>query len=143
MEMYFFEIAQEFEVSLFDVWSVYQLRNTSLSNQKKWQKRAALQNQLGGKFYWIESVVDKVLNDTVRANSLVENINSRLRAYFTLRKELGNEYLEFLQFFLNHRRFMRSECEEKVGKSPKELMTDKNHKHWLELLGFDLFRRAA
>lgn len=143
MEMYFFEIAQEFEVSLSAVWSVYQLKNPALSSQKKWEKGAALRNQLGEKFYWIESLVDKVLNDTVRANSLVENVNSRLRTYFILRKELGNEYLEFLQFFLNHRRFMRSEYEERVGKSPRELMTNKNHKHWLELLGFDLFKQAA
>lgn len=88
-------------------------------------------------------MVDEVLATTVRANSLVENINSRLRIYFTLRRELGNEYLEFLQFFLNHRRFMRSKYVERFGKSPTELLTGERHKHWLEMLGFELFKRAA
>ena len=88
-------------------------------------------------------MIDKVLDDTVRANSLVENINSRLRTYFTLRRELGNEYLEFLQFFLNHRRFMRSEYKERVDKSPAELLTGEKHEHWLKMLGFDLFKQAA
>ena len=50
--------------------------------------------------------------------------------------------LNLLQFFLNHRRFMRSECEERLGKSPKELMTGESHPHWLELLGFKRFQQA-
>jgi len=50
--------------------------------------------------------------------------------------------LNLLQFFLNHRRFMRSESEERVGKSPRELMTGESHPHWLELLGFKRFQQA-
>ncbi len=46
--------------------------------------------------------------DTPRSSSLVENLNSRLRTYFTLRRHLGGAYLDLLRFFLNHRRFMRS-----------------------------------
>ena len=69
--------------------------------------------------------------------------NSCKRSALLLRRELGNEYLEFLQFFLNHQRFMRSECSKRVGKSPKELLTGKKHKHWLEILGFELFRQDA
>ena len=143
MEMFFYEIAQEFKVPLLDVLAVYQLKGLPSSSQKRCEREAVLKTQLGPKFYWIESLVDKVLEDTVRANSLVENLNSRLRTYFTLRRELGNEYLEFLQFFLNHRRFMRSECKERVGKSPRELLTGEKHKHWLEMLGFELFKQAA
>ena len=41
---------------------------------------------------------------TVRASSVVENLNSRLRNYFFLRRHLGPDYLQLLQFFLNHRR---------------------------------------
>jgi hypothetical protein len=143
MEMCFYEIAQEFEVSLSDVLAVYQLKGLPSSSLRRWERYTALRTRLGEKFYWIESLVDKVLDDTVRANSLIENINSRLRTYFTLRRELGNEYLEFLQFFLNHRRFIRSECKERVGKSPTELLTGEKHKHWLEMLGFELFKQAA
>ena len=45
-------------------------------------------------------------------------------------------YLDLLRFFLNHRRFMRSRLAERVGKSPRELMTGESHPHWLTLLGF-------
>ena len=89
----------------------------------------------------MEAVGD-ALNQTPRASSLVENLNSRLRNYFFLRRTLGESYLNLLQFFLNHRRFMRSEVAERVGKSPKEVMTGQPHPHWLELLGFIRFQSA-
>ncbi|NGX55160.1 MAG: hypothetical protein KR126chlam2_00786, partial [Chlamydiae bacterium] len=65
------------------------------------------------------------------------------RNYFFLRKTLGSGYLELLQFFLNHRRFMRSARLERVGKSPKELLTGESHDHWLELLGYRMFTRSG
>ncbi|MEA2728914.1 MAG: hypothetical protein QOF70_3389 [Acetobacteraceae bacterium] len=65
----------------------------------------------------------------------MENLNSRLRTYFTLRRHLGNSYLDLLRFFLNHRRFMRSWCAECNAKSPSEVMTGQSHPHWLTLLG--------
>jgi hypothetical protein len=77
-----------------------------------------------------------------RASSLVENLNSRLRNYFFLRRQLGTPYLGLLQFFLNHRTFLRSRRPERIGKSPKELMTGQSHPHWLELLGFKRFQQA-
>jgi hypothetical protein len=143
MEMYFYEIAQEFEVPLEDVLSMYHLKGLSLTSSRRWQKHNVLRCRLGQKFYWIDSLIDEILNKIVRANSLVENLNSRLRTYFTLRRELGNEYLHFLRFFLNHRRFMRSEYAERVGKSPTELLTGEQHKHWLEMLGFQLFKKPV
>ena len=76
------------------------------------------------------------MNDTPRSSSLVEDLNSRLRKYFFLRHHLGAAYLGLLQFFLNHRPFMRSRRAERAGKSPKQLLTGQAHPHWLELLGF-------
>ena len=77
----------------------------------------------------------------MRASSVIENLNSRLRSYFFLRRHLGEDYLTLLQFFLNHRRFVRSEHPERVGKSPAELLTGQSQPHWLELLGYTLFSR--
>ena len=79
---------------------------------------------------------------TVRASSVIENLNSRLRNYFFLRRHLGSDYLALLQFFLNHRRFLRSERAERVGKSPAELLTGQSHPHWLEMLGYTRFSRT-
>jgi hypothetical protein len=54
--------------------------------------------------------------------------------------QLGQPYPGLLQFFLNHRTFLRSRIAERVGKSPKELMTGEKHPQWLELLGFQRFQ---
>lgn len=79
----------------------------------------------------------------VRASSIVENINSRIRLYIFLRRHLGPTHLDLLRFFLNHRRFLRSERPERTGKSPAELLTGQEHPHWLEMLGFRRFHRQA
>jgi hypothetical protein len=71
----------------------------------------------------------------------VENLNSRLRNYFFLRRQIGPQYLELLRFFLNHSPFSRSQHSERVGKTPAELLTGQAHPHWLELLGFTRFQR--
>jgi hypothetical protein len=94
------------------------------------------------KFHAVQEAVVDTMDETPRCSSLVENLNGRLRGYFFLRRELGQGYLDLLRFFLNYRTFARSERPERVGKSPTELMTGKPHPHWLELLGFEQFRRS-
>ena len=100
-----------------------------------WQGWNRLRAQIGGKFHVLFDAVGRAMADTPRSSSLVENLNSRLRTYFTLRRHLGNSYLDLLRFFLNHRRFLRSRHAERQGKSPRELMTGQGHPHWLTLLG--------
>ena len=106
-----------------------------------WQRRGALQNKLKDKFNPVETAVKQAMLSTPRASSIVENLNSRLRNYFFLRRHIGNDYLDLLRFFLNHRCFVRSERAERIGRSPAELLTGKWHSHWLELLGFERFSR--
>ncbi|MDV3003038.1 MAG: hypothetical protein N5P05_004693 (plasmid) [Chroococcopsis gigantea SAG 12.99] len=94
-------------------------------------------------FHLILEAVSEAMDTTPSTTSLVENLNSRLRNYFFLRKQLGSGYLDLLRFFLNHRTFRRSRCPERVGKSPTELMTGQEHPHCLELLGFERFQSAS
>ena len=100
-----------------------------------WQGWSRLRARMGGKFHVLFDAVRRAMADTPRSSALVENLNSRLRTYFTLRRHLGGSYLDLLRFFLNHRRFLRSRHAERQGKSPRELMTDHDHPHWLTLLG--------
>jgi len=100
-----------------------------------WQGWNRLRAQTGGKFHALFDAVSHAVADTPRSSSLVENLNSRLRTYFTLRRHLGGSYLDLLRFFLNHRRFLRSRHAKRQGKSPRELMTGHGHPHWLILLG--------
>ena len=87
------------------------------------------------------SEAEQLAAEVVRASSVIENLNSRLRNYFFLRKQLGQDYLKLLQYYLNHRRFARSEHQERVDKSPRELLSGEKHGHWLELLGYQRFTR--
>jgi len=113
------------------------------SNPEHWQRAGQLRSQLGVRYDELQQWVKELRRGVVRASSVVENLNSRLRNYFFLRREIGGRYLELLRFFLNHRRFLRSEHPERVGKSPAELLSGQAHGHWLELLGYQRFRRAA
>ena len=79
----------------------------------------------------------------MRASSVVENLNGRLRTYFSLRRHLGPDYLSLLRFYLNHRVLERSERPERTGRTPAELLSGQPHRPWLELLGFTRFARSA
>jgi len=72
-----------------------------------------------------------------------EKLNSRLRLCFNMRREIGHGYLDLLPFFLNHKPFLRSSKAHRVGKLPAEILNGKPHPHWLEMLGYTRFRRAA
>jgi hypothetical protein len=134
-------LGQEFEVAPEIVRKVLQVEALAENNPRRWPQQAALQNLLGSRYHPLSLAVQEVREHTVRASSAVENLNGRLRNYFFLRRTLGPEYLSLLQFFLNHRRFQRSEHPERAGKSPVELLTGEPQQHWLEKLGFQPFSR--
>jgi hypothetical protein len=122
---------------------VCELEGVPDEDTNKWQQHARLRARLGNAFHPIQEAVKDILAATVRASSTIENLNSRLRNYFFLRRHLNQLYLDLLHFFLNHRRFLRSERPERAGKSPVEILTGRTYPHWLEELGFKRFRRAS
>jgi len=137
------EIARRFQVPDYQVRAICLLQRKPKTSQAYWSSRDQLNRQLAWKFHAVLGAIVNAMDETHRCSSLVENLNGRLRNYFFLRRNLGQGYLELLRFFLNHRVFMRSDRPERVGKSPAELLNGKPHPHWLELLGFELFRRPS
>jgi len=137
------EIAKELDISLYHVQQAYILQGLSYSNSNRYKIEKCLRSALGGRFYALSIAIEDVASTAVLASSSVENLNSRLRNYFFLRKSVGPDSLELLRFFLNHRRFPRSACEERVGHSPAEMLTGADLPHWLEILGFSRFQRCA
>ena len=135
-------IADDFDMPLQAVRVVCLLHRKHPTSNAYWERWNQLHGKLSGKFYEVMEAVGEALKETPRASSMVENLNSRLRNYFFLRRSLGDAYLSTLQFFLNHRCFIRSLKPERVGKNPKQLLTCEAHPHWLELLGFKRFQRA-
>jgi hypothetical protein len=134
-------LAQQFQVPVAVVRELLQVQALPARQPAHWQRQAALRRRLRGRFHRLAAAVGRLVRHTVRASSVIENLNSRLRAYFFLRRQLGPEYLDLLRFYLNHRRFPRSERPERVGHSPAELLSGQEHPHWLELLGYQRFRR--
>ena len=135
------EIARRFDVPLYLVHAICQLHGLDKKQSRYWEHEAELRGKLRGTFHDVEAAVLDAMAETPRASSIIENLNSRLRNYFFLRRHLGDEYLALLRFFLNHHRFMRSDRDERVGKSPAELLMGEKQPHWIELLGFEMFRR--
>ena len=135
------DVAERFNVELYRVHRICELQGWDKRQPAYWQRRAQLQHTLGQRYHRIETAVIEAMSDVPRASSLVENLNSRLRNYFFLRRHIGDDYLDLLRFFFNHHRYARSDRPERVGKSPAELLSGNAHPHWLELLGFERFHR--
>ncbi len=134
-------LAADYAVPVATVRSVLHVQALPGATAQRWQRQAELWQQLGSRYWPLQQAVVAVASRAVRASSVIENLNSRLRGYFFLRRQLGPEYLALLQFFLNHRRLQRSEHPERAGKSPAELLAGASHRHWLELLGYQRFTR--
>jgi hypothetical protein len=137
------QLAERFELSQELVREALAVQQMDQRRPSRWQREQRLWEKLGGKYARPRVEVEELAAAVVRASSVVENLNSRLRNYFFLRKRLGRGYLGLLQFYLNHHRFARSERAERVGKSPREVLSGQGHPHWLELLGYERFRQAA
>jgi hypothetical protein len=134
-------LAESFAVPATLVEEVRQVLSLTATRPERWQREKALWDRWGCRYGVVREAVAELLGKVVRASSVIENLNSRLRSYFFLRRHLGGDYLTLLQFFLNHRRFVRSEHAERVGKSPAELLSGQSQPHWLALLGYTPFSR--
>jgi hypothetical protein len=134
-------LAEAFLVPAAVVEEARQVLTLAADCPQRWLREEALWERWGSRYGALRAAVAELLGQVVRASSVIENLNSRLRSYFFLRRHLGSDYLTLLQFFLNHRRFARSEHPARVGKSPAELLTGQAQPHWLEWLGYTPFSR--
>ena len=136
------ELARKFALPVAWLHELCQLEGQNSNQPARWQHEAQLRQKMGSRFHPVQTAMREAMNTTPRASSIVENLNSRLRTYFFLRRQIGNEYLDLLRFYFNHHRFARSDRPERQGKSPAELLTGQPQPNWLELLlGQDLFKR--
>jgi hypothetical protein len=134
-------LAEGFDVPATMVEETRQVLSLASQQPERWQREQDLWRRWGSLYGVVRAAVEEQLGQVVRASSVIENLKSRLRNNFFLRRHLGADYLSLLQFFLNHRRFVRSEHHERVGKSPAELLSGQKQRHRLELLGYTRFSR--
>jgi hypothetical protein len=103
------QLGQELQISAELARCMLKTQSRDERDPRRWAEEAALRKQLRGRFHAVQFAVAALTEETVRASSLVESLNSRLRSYFFLRRHLGSDYLALLQFYLNHRRLERSD----------------------------------
>jgi len=137
----FIHLAAKHALSTDTIWEVCYIARYAIDSVKYCDKQFELEALIGSKYDAVEDDVLHLLETTHRCSSMVENFNSRLRPYLDKRKFISSRRLALIQFYLNHRPFMRSKHKRLKNKSPAEALTGKPHKLCLEMLGFECFRR--
>src|SRR6201981_405432 len=97
-------IARTLEISQCHVREACMLHRLPNTSTAYWQEWSRLRAKISDKFRALLQAVRWIMTRTPRTSSLVENLNSRLRHYFTQRRHLGSRYRNLLRCFLNHRR---------------------------------------
>ncbi len=136
-------ISLEYKLSMDTVWDICKLQRCSGHSDQYFIRAMPLRVSLKNQFQDIENAVVDAMDKTERTSSMVENLNGRVRTHLRNRKEIGYGFLDLLRFFLNHKPIIRSARKTREGKTPAEILSGKPHLHWLELLGFQRFKRAA
>lgn len=139
----FQQIGIRYNISEQDVWDVCCVTKYDINTLSYHNKADALALILGEQYDQIEDEVLGVLAATPRCSSMIENFNSRLRPYLDARKLITSESLDLIRFYLNHQIFLRSKHDYMQRKSPAEVLTGISHSNWLDMLGFQRFKRIA
>ena len=143
LEDKFTVISQQFEVDIQTVWSICLLQRCHAMEYQYTLRSGSIEAELGDQFDDIEDAVITALYSTERTSSMVENLNGRVRKHLYYRQESGHGFLDLLRFYLNHTPLLRSTRAERHKKSPAEILSGKVHSHWLEMLGYERFKRVA
>jgi len=139
----FESLANQYNVSIETIWTICYSARYDIDSVKYHEASCELELLLGLQYEEIEDAVLHILETTHRCSSMIENFNSRLRPYLDERKFMSQKSLDLIQFYLNHKPFMRSKHERLVNKTPAETLTGKAHKPWLEMLGFTPWYKQA
>lgn len=139
----FTTLAAQHKVTVDAIWAVCYTTRYGMDSPHYHEHSARLETEIGTQYDAIEDTVLTTLGTTHRCSSMIENFNSRVRPYLDERKFISQKTLGLIQFYLNHKPFMRSKHERLVNKTPAEALTGKSHLPWLEMLGFAPVKRYA
>lgn len=121
----FNEIAKCFKLSLATIWEICYLARYDIDSAKYHKKSSELETLIGTAYDDIEDAVLFTLETTHRCSSMVENFHSRLKPYLDERKVVTQKHLSLIQFYLNHKPFMRSQHKAYVNKTPLKFSPEK------------------
>ncbi len=142
LEEKFAAIAKQFNCPIESIWKICKLQRYKYLGDNYLIRSENIVLQLGDAFEDLEDAVLTALDTTERTSSMIENLNSRVRPYLFIKKNVEQSFLDLLRFYFNHTPLLRSERWRRVNKTPAELLNGQ-HQHWLEMLGYSKFNRAA
>ena len=96
----------------------------------------ALWKKAGKMMYDVIACVQHLIDHTVRASSLVENLNGRIRPFMNAKRRIHRSFFPLLQLYLNTKKYRRSRKDERSSKSPLELLSGQPHPPFLVMLGY-------
>lgn len=105
------------------------------NDNKYWKLEAKLYEYLSyQEIKILKEKISFIRRNILRASSIVEGINSLLRRYVYIHRGINQKQLELITFYLNHRKYRRSQIPNRVGKSPVDLLTGISHNSWIDIL---------
>jgi hypothetical protein len=137
------QYADELGIDVYWLWQICYAQKFSKCVSNYYQFISKTKKRLKHHFYQVERSVIAIMNEIDKASSVVENLNGRIRKYLINHIHVSQPMLDLLRFALNHTVFNRSRCEHRHKKSPSEVLHQSKHQHWLEMLGYKLFKQAA
>ena len=96
----------------------------------------SLWDKLKDDYSMVRELFAQQLKNVKKASSLVENLNGRIRKYMDVKRVVPTGFFVLMKVYFNMRRYRRSRCPERVGKSPLELLTGESHADFLDALGY-------
>ena len=91
---------------------------------------------LGKRYTEAREEFEHLLKGIKKASSMVENLNGRIRVFIEVKRIIPFRFFILLKVYFNTRRYKRSRCKERIGKSPLELLTGAPQPGFLEALGY-------
>lgn len=88
-----------------------------------WEMEYALWDILKEDYNTARHLFQQQLKKIKKASSMVENLNGRIRSYIEVKRVIPANFFVLMKVYFNLRRYKRSRCEERKGKSPFELLT--------------------
>ena len=135
--------ASEINCDVYWLWTICYAQRYDKSHPKYYSYVKSAQKRLKHQFYQTEQTVIAIIDSIEKASSVVENLNGRIRKHLRNHVHLNQETLNLFRFIINHKAFQRSRVNHRTGKTPSEILNQQTHQHWLEMLGYKLFRQAA
>ena len=117
---------------------LYQQKFQQSGTQRcKWMDKR-LSQRFGVQLSAARAVLDELIQSTHRASSMVENVNSRLRCFMDLKREIPEEFLILIKVFFNTKKPLRNRNTDWEGSSAVERLTRCKYPEFLDLVSAPL-----